>query len=48
LRASSLYSSGSSHEIDEHDNEQEIDGLQDRVNHLKKVSLVFTITFNKP
>jgi hypothetical protein len=22
--------------------------LQDRVNHLKKVSLVFTITFNKP
>ncbi|KAI5394960.1 Bet1-like SNARE 1-1, variant 2 [Lathyrus oleraceus] len=36
IRASSLYSSGSSHEIDEHDNEQAMDGLQDRVNLLKR------------
>lgn len=40
IRASSMYSSGSSHEIDEHDNEQAMDGLQDRVNLLKRVSLV--------
>ncbi|CAJ2627708.1 bet1-like SNARE 1-1 [Trifolium pratense] len=38
IRSSSLYSSGSSHEIDEHDNEQAIDGLQDRVNLLKRLS----------
>ncbi|KAK7270323.1 hypothetical protein RIF29_23382 [Crotalaria pallida] len=36
IRASSLYSS--SHEIDEHDNEQAMDGLQDRVNLLKRLS----------
>ncbi|KAG4916157.1 hypothetical protein JHK87_053714 [Glycine soja] len=35
IRASSVYSS--SHEIDEHDNEQALDGLQDRVNLLKRV-----------
>ncbi|KAG4928117.1 hypothetical protein JHK85_054603 [Glycine max] len=34
IRASSVYSS--SHEIDEHDNEQALDGLQDRVNLLKR------------
>nr|KYP70714.1 Bet1-like SNARE 1-1 [Cajanus cajan] len=34
IRASSLYSS--SHEIDEHDNEQALDGLQDRVSLLKR------------
>ncbi|KAL5981403.1 hypothetical protein ACLOJK_015458 [Asimina triloba] len=33
IRASSLYSA---HEIDEHDNERSIDGLQDRVNILKR------------
>ncbi|XP_006593373.1 bet1-like SNARE 1-1 isoform X1 [Glycine soja] len=38
IRASSLYSSTSSHEIDEHDNEQALDGLQDRVNLLKRLS----------
>ncbi|KAK7393431.1 hypothetical protein VNO78_21987 [Psophocarpus tetragonolobus] len=38
IRASSLYSSSSSHEIDEHDNEQALDGLQDRVNLLKRLS----------
>nr|ACU19551.1 unknown [Glycine max] len=36
IRASSVYSS--SHEIDEHDNEQALDGLQDRVNLLKRLS----------
>ncbi|CAL0320548.1 unnamed protein product [Lupinus luteus] len=36
IRASSVYSS--SHEIDEHDNEQAMDGLQDRVNLLKRLS----------
>jgi len=35
-----MYSSASSHEIDEHDNEQAMDGLQDRVNLLKRVCLV--------
>ncbi|XP_004495116.1 bet1-like SNARE 1-1 [Cicer arietinum] len=38
IRASSLYSSASSHEIDEHDNEQAMDGLQDRVSLLKRLS----------
>ncbi|KAL2321027.1 hypothetical protein Fmac_029996 [Flemingia macrophylla] len=36
MRTSSLYSS--SHEIDEHDNEQALDGLQDRVSLLKRLS----------
>ncbi|KAK7378445.1 hypothetical protein VNO80_03887 [Phaseolus coccineus] len=36
IRAQSVYSS--SHEIDEHDNEQALDGLQDRVNLLKRLS----------
>ncbi|KAE9589167.1 hypothetical protein Lal_00000436 [Lupinus albus] len=36
IRSSSPYSS--SHEIDEHDNEQAMDGLQDRVNLLKRLS----------
>ncbi|XP_027350896.1 bet1-like SNARE 1-1 [Abrus precatorius] len=36
IRASSLYSS--SHEIDELDNEQALDGLQGRVNLLKRLS----------
>lgn len=31
-------SSYSSHEIDEHENDQAIEGLQDRVNILKRVS----------
>ncbi|KAL2934692.1 Bet1-like SNARE 1-1 [Bienertia sinuspersici] len=35
IRASSLYGS---HEIDEHDNENALDGLQDRVTFLKKLS----------
>lgn len=35
VRASALYPS--SHEIDEHDNEQAVDGLHDRVNLLKRV-----------
>ncbi|KAJ7972684.1 Bet1-like SNARE 1-1 family protein [Quillaja saponaria] len=35
IRASSSYSS---HEIDEHDNERAVDGLQDRVNLLKRLS----------
>ncbi|KAK6940703.1 hypothetical protein RJ641_030234, partial [Dillenia turbinata] len=35
IRASSSYSS---HEIDEHDNERAMDGLQDRVNILKRLS----------
>ncbi|KAK9281938.1 hypothetical protein L1049_004847 [Liquidambar formosana] len=35
LRASSSYSS---HEIDEHDNERAIDGLEDRVNILKRLT----------
>lgn len=34
IRASASYS----HEIDEHDNERAVDGLQDRVNLLKRVS----------
>lgn len=34
IRASSSYS----HEIDEHDNERAVDGLQERVNILKRVS----------
>jgi len=42
IRASSLYST--SHEIDEHDNEQALDGLQDRVNLLKRVSLLLLAT----
>lgn len=37
IRASSSYSS---HEIDEQENERAIDGLQDRVSFLKKVSLI--------
>ncbi|CAL0310381.1 unnamed protein product [Lupinus luteus] len=36
IRASSLYST--SHEIDEHDNEQAMNGLQDRVILLKRLS----------
>ncbi|KAK6937820.1 hypothetical protein RJ641_031328 [Dillenia turbinata] len=35
IRASSSYSS---HEIDEHDNERAVDGLQDRVNILKRLT----------
>uniref|UniRef100_A0A7C9EUQ2 t-SNARE coiled-coil homology domain-containing protein n=1 Tax=Opuntia streptacantha TaxID=393608 RepID=A0A7C9EUQ2_OPUST len=35
IRASSSYSS---HEIDEHDNDRELDGLQDRVNILKRLT----------
>ncbi|RVX19337.1 Bet1-like SNARE 1-1 [Vitis vinifera] len=35
IRASSSYSS---HEIDEHDNERAVDGLQDRVNLLKRLT----------
>ncbi|KNA14273.1 hypothetical protein SOVF_108900 [Spinacia oleracea] len=35
IRASSSYSS---HEIDEHDNDTALDGLQDRVNLLKRLS----------
>jgi len=42
IRASSLYST-SSHEIDEHDNEQALEGLQDRVNLLKRVSLLLLL-----
>lgn len=38
IRASSSYSS---HEIDEQENERAIDGLQDRVSFLKKVSLSY-------
>ncbi|CAN6553992.1 unnamed protein product [Malus baccata var. baccata] len=34
IRASASYS----HEIDEHDNERAVDGLQDRVNLLKRLS----------
>ncbi|XP_068493182.1 bet1-like SNARE 1-1 isoform X3 [Phaseolus vulgaris] len=37
IKASSLYST-SSHEIGELDNEQALDGLQDRVNLLKRLS----------
>ena len=37
IRASSSYSS---HEIDEHDNDKAMDGLQDRVNMLKRVSSI--------
>ncbi|RZB48220.1 Bet1-like SNARE 1-1, partial [Glycine soja] len=46
IRASSVYSS--SHEIDEHDNEQALDGLQDRVNLLKRVSLLLLSTYPRP
>ncbi|XP_057485638.1 bet1-like SNARE 1-1 [Actinidia eriantha] len=35
IRASSSYSS---HEIDEHDNDKAMDGLQDRVNMLKRLT----------
>ncbi|XP_043718640.1 bet1-like SNARE 1-1 [Telopea speciosissima] len=35
IRASSSYSS---HEIDEHDNDRAVDGLQDRVNLLKRLT----------
>ena len=38
IRASSSYSS---HEIDEHENDRAMDGLQDRVNLLKMVTSVF-------
>ncbi|KAF3436182.1 hypothetical protein FNV43_RR23274 [Rhamnella rubrinervis] len=38
IRASSSYSS---HEIDEHDNERALEGLQDRVILLKRVSFPF-------
>jgi blocked-early-in-transport protein 1 len=38
IRASASYSS---HEIDEHDNERAVDGLQDRVILLKRVSFIF-------
>lgn len=31
----------SSHEIDEHDNERAVEGLQDRVNILKRVRIFF-------
>lgn len=37
IRATSSYST---HEIDEHDNDRAIDGLQDRVNILKRVRFV--------
>lgn len=33
----------SSHEIDEHENERAIDGLQDRVNILKRVSYIVLV-----
>ena len=46
IRASSLYSS--SHEIDEHENERAMDGLQDRVNLLKRVSLLLLASCNIP
>lgn len=36
IRASSSYSS---HEIDEQENDRAMDGLQDRVNMLKRVSM---------
>ncbi|MQL85923.1 hypothetical protein Taro_018448 [Colocasia esculenta] len=35
IRASSSYTS---HEIDEHDNDRDLDGLQDRVNILKRLT----------
>ncbi|GER36057.1 Bet1-like SNARE 1-1 family protein [Striga asiatica] len=38
IRASSSYSS---HEIDEHENDRAVDGLQDRVNMLKRASYIF-------
>lgn len=38
IRASSSYS----HEIDEHDNERALEGLQDRVNLLKRVSHILS------
>lgn len=40
IRASPSYSS---HEIDEHDNDRALDGLQDRVNLLKRVSCCFFV-----
>lgn len=42
IRASSSYS----HEIDEHDNERAVEGLQDRVNLLKRVSLTLAAELN--
>lgn len=33
-----IWASSYSHEIDEHENDQAIEGLQDRVNFLKSVS----------
>lgn len=42
IRASSSYS----HEIDEHDNERAMEGLQDRVSLLKRVSFVFAAELN--
>lgn len=39
IRASASYS----HEIDEQENERAVDGLQDRVNLLKRVSFVFGV-----
>ena len=41
IRASSSYSS---HEIDEHDNERAVDGLQDRVILLKRVSFYWPLS----
>lgn len=40
IRASSSYSS---HEIDEHDNERAMEGLEDRVILLKRVSTFFSL-----
>lgn len=45
IRASASYSS---HEIDEHDNERAVDGLQDRVILLKRVSFIFPCKLNRP
>ena len=42
IRASSSYS----HEIDEHDNERAMEGLQDRVILLKRVSLILAAELN--
>lgn len=36
-----IRASYSSHEIDEHDNERALEGLQDRVNLLKRVSFIY-------
>ena len=46
IRAQSVFSS--SHEIDEHDNEQALDGLQDRVSLLKRVSLILVSVYPRP